>query len=267
MSAALHASSGSGPGPRPAGRSRRRARADGHVGLARALSKLGFASRREAEAWIRAGRVRVDGHVALDPDLRVVPERARIELDGRSVARSARVVLALNKPRGVLVTRHDPERRKTVHELLGELPLRVEAVGRLDQASSGLLLLTNDTRLADWLCDPRSAVPRRYAVTVRGAVGEETLARLRAGIVQRGELLAPSDVRLRKRSRRESHLLVELCEGRNRELRRLFGAVGHEVTRLARVSFGGVELGRLAPGAWRALSAEELAAAFPTAPR
>lgn len=242
------------------------ARKPGTVELARALSKLGLASRREAEEWILAGRVRVDGRIERDPRRRVVPERAKLSCDERPLAPAERVVILFHKPRGTLVTRRDPKGRPTVHERLEGLSVRVEAVGRLDQATSGLLLLTNDTRLADWLCDPRSAVPRLYSVTVRGWVSEETLARLAEGVRERGELLRPSDVKLRKRSRRESHLLVELCEGKNREIRRLFAACGHEVVRLARIAFGGLELGRLAPGAHRVVDPAELERAFPAAP-
>src|SRR5688572_12815103 len=134
--------------------------ARGRVALARALSKLGLASRREAEAAIRGGRVRVGGRVVRDPSLLVAPERVELALDERRAQPFERVVIAFHKPRGALVTRRDPSGRPTVYELLGELPARVQAVGRLDQATSGLLLFTNDTRLADWLCDPRNALPR-----------------------------------------------------------------------------------------------------------
>jgi 23S rRNA pseudouridine2605 synthase len=126
-----------------------------------------------------------------------------------------------------------------------------------------LLLLTNDTRLAAWLTDPASGVRRTYLVTVRGEVTEEKLARLRAGVRDQGEELRPQGVELRKSSGRESHLTVHLAEGKNREIRRLFQALGHEVTRLKRVSYGGLGLGELAPGAWREVSSDELRAAFP----
>lgn len=215
---------------------------------------------------IRAGRVRVGGRVARDPELRVVPETDRIELDGRAAARSERLVIALHKPRGMLVTRRDPEGRPTVYELLADVGVRVNAVGRLDFATSGLLLLTNDTRLADWLCDPRHRVPRRYAVTVRGRVDDESLERMERGILDRGERLRARSALARKRSGRESHLAIELDAGKNRELRRLCAACGHEVTRLVRTSFGGIELGALRTGAYRRLSPGELAAAFPGAP-
>jgi 23S rRNA pseudouridine2605 synthase len=138
-------------------------------------------------------------------------------------------------------------------------------VGRLDAATSGLLLLTNDTRLADWLTDPANAVARVYLVTVRGELADAAARRLEEGLDDAGERLAARAVTVRKRSRRETHLVLELTEGKNREIRRLLAAVRHEVTRLKRVSFGGLELGDLAVGKWREVSAEELKAAFPGA--
>lgn len=130
------------------------------------------------------------------------------------------------------------------------------AVGRLDLATSGLLLLTSDTRLANWISDPGNAVPRVYAVTVRGRVSAEEAARLDAPAVG-----------VRKPSGRESHLTVELRRGRNREVRRLFEAIGHEVTRLKRVRVGGFDLGTLQPGEWREVTREEVEAAFAVAAR
>jgi 23S rRNA pseudouridine2605 synthase len=174
----------------------------------------------------------------------------------------------LHKPRGYLTSRRDPEGRPVVHDLLRRLPERVVPVGRLDLASSGLLLLTNDTRLADWITAPSSEVRRVYLVTVRGEVTEDQAARLRDGVVDRGEMLAAAEVTVRKRSRRESHLTVVLREGKNREVRRLLRAAGREVTRLKRVALGGLDLGDLPPGRWRRLSAEEIDRAFPgAAPR
>ena len=211
-------------------------RGRGRVPLERALSKLGLASRAEARELIRSGRVRIGGRVAADPLAPVVPERAAIAVDGRPVERPAPLTILLNKPRGVVTTRSDPEGRPTVYTCLTGLEAHVVPVGRLDAATSGLLLFSNDTRFADWVTDPANAVPRVYTVTVR------------------------------KRSRRESHLIVELTEGKNREVRRLLAAAGHAVTRLKRVSFGGLTLGDLPPGSWRPVAAEELRAAFPGAP-
>ncbi len=233
------------------------------VSLERALSKLGFASRAEARRLIQAGRVTVDGVVADNPLTAVVPERVHLTVDGVRPAPPAALTIALHKPRGVVTTASDPEGRPTVYDLLEGLGTRVVPVGRLDLATSGLLLLTTDTRLADWLTDPRSNVPRVYLVTARGRANEDDVAQLRAGVMSRGERLAASDVVLRKASSKESHLVVTLTEGRNREVRRLFLAIGHEVTRLRRVQIGGLELGDLPPRAWRVVGPEELRQAFP----
>jgi 23S rRNA pseudouridine2605 synthase len=234
--------------------------------LNRALSKLGLMSRSEAVRAIRAGRVRVNGRVERDPSATVVPERARIAIDGRAATGQTWRALLLHKPRGVVTSRRDADGRPTIYDVLGEAGRGLIPVGRLDLATSGLLLLTNDTRLADWVADPGSAVPRLYAVTVRGRVEVAEAERLTSGVSDRGERLAASAVTIRKASARESHLTVELREGRNREIRRLCAAVGHEVTRLKRVRLGGLDLGALEPGGWRELSPADVARAFPGAP-
>jgi 23S rRNA pseudouridine2605 synthase len=238
----------------------------GHVSLERALSKLGLASRSEAREMIRGGRVAVDGRTETDPLLEVVPERIRVEIDGSSASRTEPLTVLLHKPRGVVTTRSDPEDRPTVYGCLEGLDAHVIPVGRLDAATSGLILLTNDTRFADWVTDPRNEVPRVYLVTVRGELSDDTARRLEEGIEESGERLAASRAAIRKRSKRETHLIVELTEGKNREIRRMLAAAGHEVTRLRRVSFGGLELGELAPGKWRAIPVDELRGAFPGAP-
>lgn len=236
------------------------------VPLARALSKLGVMSRTEAIRRVLAGDVTVGDRVVRDPGYPVVPETARVSVAGEAVARQAPIVLMLHKPRGVVTTRSDPNGRATVHSLLDDVRQYVAPVGRLDLASSGLLLLTNDTRLANWLLDPVNAVARTYIVTVRGELADESVTRIERGIRDRGELLRATSVEVLKRSTRETHVRVELTEGKNRELRRLFAACGHEVTRLKRVTFGGLELGDLAPGQWRIVAPGELTNAFPGAP-
>jgi 23S rRNA pseudouridine2605 synthase len=227
--------------------------------LDRALSKLRLASRSEAQQLIRDGRVRVADRVVTDPAALVVPEPSRIKVAGQVIADRGWRTIALNKPRGVVTTRRDPEGRKTVFEVLGAAAGSLVAVGRLDLASTGLLLLTTDTPLAAWLTDPLNEVVRRYVVTARGAVTDEAAREMERGI---GQLSAKS-VTVRKRSKKETHLIVELQEGRNREIRRLLQAVGHEVTRLLRVSFGAIELGTLQPGAWREVERQEIDLAFP----
>lgn len=245
----------------------RRRRRPGEVSLERALSKLGLSSRAEARRWIRAGRVRVDGRQETDPGRPVIPERIRVEIDGESGEVPEARYLLFDKPRGVVTTRDDPEGRTTVYDLIGETARGLAPVGRLDRATTGLLLLTNDTRLAAWLTDPAHAVPRTYLVTIRGELSETDRARLEDGVVDAGERLAARSAVVRKRSKRETHLVVTLIEGRNREIRRLCAAVGHEVTRLRRVALGGLEVGELSPGRWRELTAAELGQALgPAAP-
>jgi len=233
-------------------------RPPGHVPLGRALSKLGIASRAEATRLISEGRVSVDGRVVRDPETLVVPERAQVAIDGQPAARAVWRLILLNKPRGVMTTRRDPQGRPTVFDLVSGVKGHLVAVGRLDFATSGLLLLTTDTRLADRLTDPTNRVPRVYTVTVRDEISDEAAASLTEGIEIDGERIAADEVTVRKRSRRETHLVVRLHEGRNREIRRMFEAVGHEVTSLRRVAFGGLELGALGPGQWREVGPEEL---------
>jgi pseudouridine synthase len=235
-------------------------RRSGKVPLARALSKLGLLSRSEALAAIRAGRVHVDGRAAGDPAALVVPERVRVSIDDVPHDRPAPRTLLFCKPRGVVTTRRDPQGRTTVFDALeasGVDTRGLVAVGRLDLATSGLLLLTTDTRLADWITDPSHGVPRIYAVTVRGRVTDDDRLQLMRGP------LRPHDVVIRKASGRETHLVVELRQGRNREVRRLFASIDREVTRLVRVRLGGLELGSLEPGQWREASRPEIQRAFP----
>jgi pseudouridine synthase len=157
-----------------------------------------------------------------------------------------------------VTTRRDPDGRRTVFDVLGAAGSGLVAVGRLDLASTGLLILTNDTQLAHRLTDPSRRVPREYVVTVRGRVAPDTACQIEAGLVVpaarrggRSEHLSASRVEIRKASGRESHLLVTLTAGRNRELRRLLGAAGHEPTRIHRIRFGEYALGDLQPGRWR----------------
>ncbi len=164
----------------------------GTVPLARALSKLGFASRSEAVALIREGRVRVDGRIARAPEQAVVPERITVAIDGRPVERAARVTILLHKPRGVVTTRRDPEGRPTVLDLVASAPARVFPVGRLDLATTGLLLLTNDSKFADWITDPANQVPRTNVVTVRGDLDERACARIEQSPIAAGGTRRPA---------------------------------------------------------------------------
>ena len=226
----------------------------GLVRLDRALSKLGLASRSEAKRLIADGRVRVAGRVIRDGAMLMNPERGGITIDGRAAIAPSWRTIAFYKPRGVVTTRRDPEGRRTVFDVLGDEARSLVAVGRLDMASTGLLLLTTDTWLANDLTDPDNAITRRYVVTVRGTIEDAEAERMTAGI----DDLRASSVVIRKRSRRETHLIIELVEGKNREIRRMLEALGHPVTKLMRVAFGGVELGKLQPGQWRDVGRMEL---------
>ena len=246
----------------------------GRVPLERALSKLGIASRTEARAWILEGRVRVAGKVVTDPLRPVIPERTQIDVDGEPAKQQELFTIALHKPRGLMTTRSDEKGRPTVYSLLTDIQKHLVPVGRLDYATSGLILLTNDTRFSAWITEPAHEVPKLYLVSVRGEVSEENIRQIEEGIRvdaeghadPEGELLRAQSVKIQKSSQRESHLTVELIEGKNREIRRIFKSIGHEVIRLKRISFGGIELGDLETGKWREVTREELQKAFPGAP-
>lgn len=250
----------------PPRRGRRRALAPGTVPLARGLSKLALASRSVAVELVLAGRVRVDGVVVRDPGRLVVPEAIAVEIDGAEAAPPPWRTIALHKPRGVVTTRRDPQGRPTVYELIADAGPGLTPVGRLDLASSGLLLCTTDSQFAAWLTDPTHHVEREYIVMVRGRMTSDEAQILERGVEDRGEWLQPTRLEVLKASGRESRLRVVLEEGRNREIRRLLMAGGHHVTRLIRVRIGALELGDLPAGSWRDLSETVLNRAFPEYP-
>ena len=236
----------------------------GQVSIPRALSKLGICSRAEGVRMVEAGRVRINGRIARDPAQRVTPETDRIELDGETIIRPERVYLALNKPRGLVTTRDDPQGRATIYECLQGAPLPfVAPVGRLDKASEGLLLLTNDSRWSSRLLDPASHVDKTYHVQVRGVLDDAGLARIAAGIEDgdTGDRLAVKRIALlRTGSRTSAWYEMVLDEGKNRHIRRIFAALGVDVLRLIRIAIGPLVLGTLPKGAWRTLSSDEVRA-------
>ena len=230
------------------------------VSLNRALSKLGLCSRTQAEVLIAEGRVRVGGKVVRDAALRVDLNRDRIVVDGEQVVAERKVYLMLNKPRGLVTTRDDPDGRGTVYDCLEGLDLPfVSPVGRLDKASEGLLLMSNDTRWANGLLDPASHVAKTYHVQIAAAPDDEMLERFRQGAVVDGELLTARSIGLLRSGGRTAWLEIVLDEGRNRQIRRLLGAFDIEVLRLVRVAIGGLQLAELAKGKARHLTSEELA--------
>ena len=203
--------------------------------------------------------MQVGGKTVRDALLRINPDRDRIAVDGERVVAERKVYLMLNKPRGLVTTRDDPEGRGTVYGCLEGLGLPfVSAVGRLDKASEGLLLMSNDTRWANGLLDPASHVAKTYHVQIAAAPDEAMLERFRQGAVVDGELLTASSIALLRSGGRTAWLEIVLDEGRNRQIRRLLGAFDIEVLRLIRVAIGGLQLGDLAKGKARHLTAEEL---------
>lgn len=231
-------------------------------GLARVLSKLGFCSRSQAWTLIIAGRVRVNGVVVRDPERRVAAaERQRIAVDGQIVGAGARVYLMLNKPRGLVTTAADERGRDTVFRCFEGhgLPF-VSPVGRLDQASEGLLLFTNDTAWAARITDPATQLEKVYHVQVNCLVEEALRRRLETGVNSEGEFLAAKSARVLRRGEKNAWLETVLDEGRNRHLRRLLAACDVGVLRLIRVQIGPLILGPLAKGQFRHLTENEVAA-------
>lgn len=239
----------------PAGGS---ARAGGDVSLPRALSKLGFCSRTQAEGLIAEGRVRVNGRLQRDPTIRVDLDRVHIMVDDQPVAAERKVYLMVNKPRGLVTTRDDPQERATVYNCLAKLDLPfVSPVGRLDKASEGLLLMTNDTQWAHRLLDPASHVDKTYHVQIDRVPDDGLLSRLQAGVTDDGEHLSAKAVRLLRGGSRNAWLEIVLDEGRNRQIRRLLAASDIEVLRLVRVAVGPLILGDLPKGEARHLTESE----------
>lgn len=217
----------------------------------RLLSKLGVASRSTSQEWIRAGRVQVNGRVIREPATWVLWPKDALSVDDKPIQNSAKRFILFHKPKGVITTHSDEKDRKTIFDVLPTDLGYLHAVGRLDQATSGLLLLTNDSVLSSYLTDPGHKVMRTYLVSVRGEFTEDQAKEATVGVVEEGERLQCHSVKIQKSSGRESHLEVVLVQGKNREIRRLFKALGHEVTRLRRIQYGPFKLEELAPGAWR----------------
>ena len=226
--------------------------------LERVLSKLGLASRSQARGWILEGRLEVNGKTVKNPLHPVNPGIDKITLDGKDVYKKSPKTILLYKPRSVVTSRSDEHGRRTIFDLLPDELQSFHPVGRLDMATTGVLLLTNDTSFSAYLTDPANAIRRTYVVSVKGKVTSEEVQKLIRGILDRGEFLKPLTLTLRKSSNKESHLIVELTEGKNREIRRMFESIGHEVTQLKRVAFGSLTLGDMQPGQFRYLTSAEI---------
>jgi len=231
------------------------------VGLARALSKLGFCSRSQAEALIRAGKVQLNGTVKHDPESPVLLGRDRIEVQGQSVRPAEKVYLMLNKPRGIVTTASDEKGRATVYSNLSTNLPWVAPVGRLDKASEGLLLLTNDPEWAAAVAAPESHLAKIYHVQVVGLRDAALTDSLIKGFrVADASFLKVKAASVLRQGDRNTWLEITLEEGKNRHIRRMLEHLGIEVLRLVRVAIGPLALGDLAKGASRPLTAEEKSA-------
>lgn len=227
------------------------------VGLARALSKLGYCSRRKAGELIAARRVRLNGAAPRNPEAPVRIGRDKIEVDGRLVGAAEKVYWMLNKPRGAVTTASDEQGRETVYDSIGQDRGWIAPVGRLDKASEGLLLLTNDSEWAARVLSPSSHIAKTYHVQIAALADESLLNALRKGVRDGRDFLRVHRVRELRHGERNSWLEIVLNEGKNRQIRRMLDTLGIEVLRLVRVAIAGLELGELGKGESRKLSAAE----------
>jgi 23S rRNA pseudouridine2605 synthase len=228
-------------------------------GVARAISKMGIGSRTQAAQWVREGRVRVNGKLVSDAEFPVTRGRDLIVIDGHEPAAPARLVVMLNKPRGLVTTTRDERGRDTVYKCFegAELPW-LAPVGRLDKASEGLLLFSNDPAWAARIIDPTIGPEKTYHVQVNRLPDAALLANLERGAVVEGERLAARAARCIRAGGRNAWLEIVLDEGRNRQIRRLLSAFDVSVLRLVRVAIGSLPLGKLPKGGWRELTTQEM---------
>lgn len=228
--------------------------------LQKVLAQAGIASRRKCEEYITSGRVTVNGVQVRELGVKVNPEADVIKVDGKPIKAQKKIYLMLNKPKGVITSAVDPEGRKVVADFLPGVKERVYPVGRLDYDTEGLLLLTNDGEFANLLTHPKHHVPRTYHATVKGNLHGSVLDKLKAGVKLDDGITAPAEAEYYDVNPDKNETIVEITiyEGRNRQVRRMFEAVHHPVTRLKRVSFGPLALLGLPRGKYRSLAPEEV---------
>ncbi|MFO0618769.1 MAG: pseudouridine synthase [Polyangiaceae bacterium] len=226
--------------------------------LQKIIAKAGLSSRRAAEELVTAGRVRVNGRVVTELGAKADARVDRIEVDGKRLVAEDLVYVVMHKPKNVVSTMSDPEGRPTVAEYLRDVPGRAYPVGRLDFATSGVLLATNDGEFANGLLHPKTAVPKTYVVKVQGVMTDDTFLAWKKGVMLEDGKTLPADVKLIRYEADKTWFEVTLREGRNQQVRRMGEATGHRVMRLARVSFAGITAENLRPGEKRALTRDEL---------
>lgn len=222
--------------------------------IIRMLSKLGFCSRKQAVEYVRDGRVTLNGRVTTNPG-QPATAKDKILVDGKPPARREKICLLFNKPAGCVTTRSDELGRKTVYDYLGGALSWVFPVGRLDLESEGLLVFTNDTDLGNRLTDPRYKIPRTYQVTIDGILSQHDIEKIIHGGIDigRGEFTGPANIFPLKQEGGAQTLEITIAEGKNREIRRMFEALGRRTLKLVRTRFGPFELGNIPSGSWRAV--------------
>jgi 23S rRNA pseudouridine2605 synthase len=231
--------------------------------LQKVLAKAGIASRRKAEELIREGKVRVDGMVVTEMGIRVDPATQKIECEGRTVSsHEKKVYVLLHKPAGFLSTVHDPLGRPIVTDLLPNIKERIYPVGRLDLETEGALLLTNDGELAQKVLHPSYEVNKTYVAKVKGKPGSKELLVLSSGIVLEGRKTWPAEITVLKTEQQTTTIKIVIHEGRKRQVRKMFEAVGHPVLQLKRIAYGQLALGDMKPGKYRFLSAVDIKMIF-----
>jgi 23S rRNA pseudouridine2605 synthase len=229
------------------------------IGLVRALSKLGYCSRSQAATLIRAGRVRLNGNVRRDPETPVRTDKDHIVVDDRPVEPAQKIYLMMNKPRGLVTTASDEKGRKTVYSLIENTSLPwVAPVGRLDKASEGLLLLTNDSEWGGRIAAPETHLEKTYHVQIAALADAKVSQAIMSGVrTDDGDSLRALRASLLRAGDKNCWLEIVLDEGKNRQIRRMMAALGVEVLRLVRVAIGPLQLGKLAKGAHRPMTKEE----------
>jgi 23S rRNA pseudouridine2605 synthase len=228
-------------------------------GLARVLSKQGLASRTQAAGWIRDGKVSVNGRIETDPEYPVRIGVDQIAVAGQAAALVDRMVIMLNKPRGLVTTVSDEQGRDTVYSCFANAALPwLAPVGRLDKASEGLLLFTNDPQWAASITSPETGPDKTYHVQINAVPQQENLQTMLRGVTMDGELLSAKAVKILRSGEKNAWLEIVLSEGKNRQIRRLLSGFDYEVLRLIRVGIGALQLGDLAKGQWRQLDAAEI---------
>ena len=226
--------------------------------LDRVISKAGFGSRTDARSWIGGGRVRVNGKLIRTPDHWVDLETDRVTLDGRLVTARPKIYLLLYKPKGCITTYKDPEGRPTVYDLIPNVEEWVFPVGRLDQDTSGLLILTNDTQFAERMTNPQYKVPKTYLVKTSTRLTEENLDRLRCGVTLSDGPTRPAEVVHLRDSGDMTFFEITIAEGRNRQVRRMVEALGGKVLKLVRTAIGPLQIAKLEIGKYRVLTPAEV---------